>query len=81
MRCHVLLFAQLRESLGTPRLELDLPDGSTVGDGLDRLAQEHEVISDMRGRIAVAVDAKYQPMSAQLTDGCELALIPPVSGG
>ncbi|MCI0363366.1 MAG: molybdopterin converting factor subunit 1 [Phycisphaerales bacterium] len=81
MRCTVLLFAHLRESLATDRLDIDVPTGATVADALDHLAQRHPPIADMRGKLAVAVDEQYQPTTAKLTNGCTIALIPPVSGG
>lgn len=81
MRCTVLLFAHLREAIGRDQLDLQLPDGSTVSDAIDALAAQHEGINAMRGRLAVAVDEKYQPGHFVLRDGCTIALIPPVSGG
>lgn len=81
MKCDVLLFAQLRELIGCDRLAIDLPDGATVGDALRALAKEHDAIAQMRDRIAVAVDERYQSTSARLQHGCTIALIPPVSGG
>ncbi len=81
MRCEVLLFAQLAEVAGAQQLSIELPDGATVGDALDQLAGKHEAIQTWRDRIAVAVDEQYRPPSASLTDGCTIALIPPVSGG
>lgn len=81
MNCTVLLFAQLRESIGADRLTLQLPQSASVSDALDLLAKRYPAIAQMRGKIAVAVDERYQPGSAKLTNGCALALIPPVSGG
>ena len=81
MRCTVLLFAQLAESVGEREILIDLPDRATVRDALDRLAALHAPIADLIDRIAVAVNERYQPTTAQLTDGCTIALIPPVSGG
>lgn len=81
MKCTVLLFAHLREAIGRDRLTIDLRDSATVRDALDQLSREHQIVHSMRGRIAVAVDEKYQAESAVLRDGSTIALIPPVSGG
>jgi molybdopterin converting factor subunit 1 len=81
MRCEVLLFAQLRESIGENQIAIELADNATVRDALEALAALHEPIASMQGRLAIAVDQKYQSMSARLRDGCTIALIPPVSGG
>ena len=58
-----------------------MPDGATVHDALERLAAEHAAVAAMRGRIAVAVDERYAAPETALSDGCTVALIPPVSGG
>lgn len=81
MRCEVLLFAQVREAVGTSRLMLDLRDGATAGDALDSLAAMHEAIDAMRGRLAMAVNERYVQPHTVLQEGDRIALIPPVSGG
>ncbi len=81
MQCSVLLFAQLAETVGANRLELDLQDGSTVSDALDTLSGSHPGIADLRPILAVAVNERYSTQATVLTDGDTIALIPPVSGG
>jgi molybdopterin converting factor subunit 1 len=78
----VRLFATLRERAGAGTLELTLPGGSTVAAALERLA-EHRGLSDVIERLplATAVNREYVPAETVLSDGDELALIPPVSGG
>jgi molybdopterin converting factor subunit 1 len=81
MKCTVLLFAQLREAVGSDRISIELPNGSTVADALDALASKHPSIAALKSSIAVAVDETYRPPTFPLNDGCTIALIPPVSGG
>jgi len=81
MKCRVLLFAQLAEAAGRREIEIDLPEGATVGDALAVLGREHEAIDVIRDRIAVAVNEKYGALRDTLHDGDTIALIPPVSGG
>lgn len=81
MRCTVLLFAQLRESLGCDSISIDLPDGTTVGVALDELSRRHASIASQRSRLAVAVNQRYVTSTHILRNGEEIALIPPVSGG
>jgi molybdopterin converting factor subunit 1 len=81
VKCHVLLFAQLREAVGWDQLMIELRERATISEALDKLCAEHAPIAQMRGRIALAVDETYRPMNYVLHDGCTLALIPPVSGG
>ncbi len=81
MQCTVLAFAQLAEKLGTDRVSLELPAGSTVAAALDALATDHAPIAQLRPILAVAVNDCYCNESTMLNDGDTLALIPPVSGG
>ncbi len=81
MRCRVLLFAQLVDALGHREFDLEVGEDATVADAMNALCAEHPAIEAMRDRVAVAVDESYQPGETRLTDGCTLALIPPVSGG
>ena len=82
MHVEIRLFAMLRERAGSSRLELELPDGATVGDALDALATS----SPLGGLIELlpvrmAVNREYASAETVLSAEDELALIPPVSGG
>jgi molybdopterin converting factor subunit 1 len=72
----VRLFAGLRERAGRRELELDLPEGASVGDAL-------AAVGDLCAgtRVVMAVNREYATADALLHAGDELALIPPVSGG
>jgi molybdopterin synthase catalytic subunit/molybdopterin converting factor small subunit len=76
MRIRVRLFAMLRERAGADELELDLPDGASVGDALARV--DH-IAGGMP--LVMAVNRVYAKEDALLSPADELALIPPVSGG
>ncbi len=79
--CHVLLFAQLAESVGARSLSITLTSPATVADALAVLEAEHEPIAQMRNQLAFAVGDQYVTLDRALHDGDELSLIPPVSGG
>jgi MoaE-MoaD fusion protein len=76
MTLEVKLFAMLRERAGRDSVEVELPEGATVGDLIGEL-------SDLIGAMPVraAVNREYESESAALHPGDEVALIPPVSGG
>jgi MoaE-MoaD fusion protein len=72
----IKLFAGLRERAGWSQRDLELPDGARVGDvwkALDLGAQPRGLL--------YALNKGYADKSAALSDGDEVALIPPVSGG
>ena len=76
---HVRLFASYREAAGTNRLDVQLPRGATVAELLDAVARD--VPSVKRAPGMVAVNQEYVSHEAVLSEGDEVALIPPVSGG
>ena len=81
MTVHVLIFASLAQHLGMSNLDIDMPDGATVRDALDDLSARFEGLSESRTKIATAVNMRYVGEGHLLSEGDELALIPPVSGG
>jgi molybdopterin converting factor subunit 1 len=80
MTVTVRLFASLRERTGVSTLERDIAEGSTVADLIAELETAFPALEN-RGRIAVAVNSEYTELAHRLTEGDEVALIPPVSGG
>jgi MoaE-MoaD fusion protein len=76
VRITVRLFAGLREFAGTGRQELDLPDSASVGDVWPAL----ELGAEPAG-LLYAVNRAYAERETELSEGDEVALIPPVSGG
>lgn len=81
MKIHVLYFAVFRERLARDGEPLELPDGARVRDAIEALADKHAAIGALRGRFRVAVNQDFSDDDRALTDGDELALIPPVAGG
>ncbi len=74
------LFASYREAAGVGQIELELPPGATVRDAVVEIAKRHPLITEGR-QVVIARNREYVDASAQLSDGDEVALIPPVSGG
>ena len=81
MRITVLYFAVFRERLRRDRDALELAAGATVADVLDTLAAREPVIAQLRGKFRCAVNQDFTDDTHALSDGDELALIPPVAGG
>ena len=76
MRVTVRLFAGLREHAGTGRRDVDLGAGARVEDVWRALE-----LGDEPAGLVFAVNRAYVGRSQALTEGDEVALIPPVSGG
>lgn len=79
MKVTVLVFASYAEALGRESLDLDLPAGATVTscvEAVRRLAGERVPPAPL-----VALNRRYAQADTPLTEGDEVALIPPVAGG
>ena len=81
MRVTLLYFAAARERAGTDREIFDLPDGSTAGQAKARALEAHPALQPLAPHLRVAVDKAFAPDAQVLSEGAEVALIPPVSGG
>jgi molybdopterin synthase catalytic subunit/molybdopterin converting factor small subunit len=81
MKVRLLAFASAIDALGTGELELELPEGSRVADLRSRLAADFPRLGPLWPRLAVAVDGRLAGGEQALSEGAEVALLPPVSGG
>lgn len=81
LKLTVRYFAIARERTRVSAEPLELPDGATVATLRDALASKHPQLAPLFSQLRFALDEEFAPLDAKLTDGCEVALIPPVAGG
>lgn len=81
MRVLVRFFAMYREIVGSPSVEVEIPEGSTPEDLWHKLCAEYPRLPQGRPWVAVAVNRKYIPGQSRLNEGDEVVFMPPVSGG
>lgn len=81
MRVRVKLFARLREIVGVGQVESELNEGATVGDLLKALHAEYPRLADLTSRTIISVNQEFVSVDNPLSDGDEVAIFPPVSGG
>lgn len=75
----VLLFASAREAAGTRQAELG---GATVGEVLEEARSRFgEPFSSVLAGCRIWVNGEPTELSAPVSDGDEVAVLPPVSGG
>jgi sulfur-carrier protein len=77
----VKLFAAYQEAYGVPELVLELPDDTPVAAVCDRLIAEHPELTKWRDITRFGVNLQFAEPNTILSDGDEVVLIPPVSGG
>lgn len=79
---NVVLFASVREKAGCESVEVNHTQGLTVA-GLKQQLMEKSVSwqQALSGKVLTAVNQKMVDESVLLTDHCEVAFFPPVTGG
>lgn len=81
MQLSVLFFSVLRPLVEAESLEIVVEDGITTGDLLEHLFAKFPGLESWKGKIRVAVDLEYVGSDYVLSDGQEVAVMPPVQGG
>lgn len=77
----VKFFASYREMLGEDQLLLEFDEEVTVGDLLDVLKVRYPALRSQGYMPLTACNLKHVSKRHALSDGDEVAIFPPVSGG
>ena len=85
MSVKLLYFAWVRERVGKPEEEIDLPAGvRTVGDLMTWLSgrgEEYAYAFENAAVIRAAIDRNHVKPDAQIAGAREIAFFPPMTGG
>ena len=81
MRVRVLFFGMLRELVGRPSEDADFPQGADLRAVFESYATRYPRLRELAPSIVVAHNQEFAQLSASITEGDEVAFLPPVSGG
>ena len=81
MLIRVLFFGVLKEMAGIASDSLELPKGATLADALHHYESRIPRLKQLLPSVAVSVNREYAVQNVTLSEGDEVALLPPVSGG
>jgi MoaE-MoaD fusion protein len=81
MHVNLLLFALYRDLTGVSELAVEVADGATAAGALAEVRARDERFHALPERPVIAVNREYAQLDVQLSEGDELALLPPVAGG
>jgi MoaE-MoaD fusion protein len=81
VRIRVLFFGILRDVTGLREDSIDVPEGGQASAVFDQYAAQFPRLREMSASIVLAVNQKFCAPSTRLSEGDELAMLPPVSGG
>ena len=77
----VLFFGLLKDITGRAEESYSAPEGATAGSLFDDYALRFPVLAGLRASILLAVNQSFAQPAQILSDGDEVAFLPPVSGG
>jgi molybdopterin converting factor subunit 1 len=77
----VRFFARLREQSGVEIEVMEIPVGSTLTDVYEAARHRHPALEPDRAAVRGAINQELSDWGAAVTNGDEVAFIPPVSGG
>ena len=81
MKVTIKFFARLRDLVGTKSLMRDVADNISIAELIDNLQAEFPQLAGLMPSTAIALNQEFADSQAQLHEGDEVALFPPVSGG
>jgi molybdopterin converting factor subunit 1 len=81
MNVTVRLFASFREAAGETERRFEVAPGATVGSLWEDVIRAYPRLAPLSRIAAFAVNMEYARPGDALTEGDEVAFLPPVSGG
>lgn len=81
MQVKLLFFASLKDIVGRRELDVDVPTGTTIQDLWENLESRYPLLGRYRSLVLTSLNEEYVDRKAVISDGDEVALFPPVSGG
>lgn len=81
MQVTVSFYSYFKDVTGCAKTTQSLPEGSSLADLLNHLAERFPRLGDLRKSLLMAVGLEYQNRGYILKPGDEVSLFPPVQGG
>ena len=81
MRIKVLFFGQLKEIVGRPEEYLEIAEGSILQTVFDHYSSSFPQIGELAKSIVMARNHEFSAAGTFVSEGDEIAFLPPVSGG
>ena len=81
MNIRVQFYAQLRDLAGIAKVDLDLRQGATVAELIERIYELKPALRAHDKSILIGVGVDFVGRDRVLNEGEEIAIMPPVQGG
>jgi len=81
MNIKVLVFAHIKELIGSGSIDIELNEGATGNDLLQKMESSFPQIKDHRKYLKLSMNGEYLDGETTIVRDAEIAIFPPVSGG
>ena len=81
VRVKVLFFGMLKDIVGRSEDHIELAEGAHLDSVFARYARQFPRLTDLESSIVLACNHEFRERSAPVSEGDEIAFLPPVSGG
>ena len=81
MKVTVKYFSIHRDMTGKTEEEIQLDQGATLKDLLDRLIESYSRLKDAKDYTVISINGNFAEEKSKLKEGDVVALFPPVGGG
>jgi MoaD family protein len=81
MKVRVQFYAQLRDLVGVRELDVELVEGATVRDLLEKIYADRPALLENDKSILIGTGLEFVGRNYKLNPGEEVAIMPPVQGG
>ena len=81
MKIHVQFYAQLRDLVGMREVDLDVAEGATVRDLLEKIYAQQPALHSHDKSILIGAGVEFVDRNYELKPNEEIAIMPPVQGG
>ena len=81
MKARVQFYAQLRDLIGMRELDVDLLEGGTVRDLLEKIYAKQPALRSHDKSILIGAGVEFVDRNYKLKSGEEISIMPPVQGG
>jgi MoaE-MoaD fusion protein len=81
VRIRVLFFGVLRDIVGLREDSIEVPDGGRLDSVFEHYAARFPKVREMSKSLVLALNQRFSEPGAPLSEGDEVAFLPPVSGG
>ena len=81
MRVRLQFFSRLRDVAGQPELDLEVPEGTTAGDLLEKLYAQFPPLRDWDKSLLIGSGVEFVGRDYAVKPDDQIAIMPPVQGG